>query len=90
MDVSRKIPKSDILALNKFQVLISNENKISQKYIIHKAIEFSLIKKREDFLKDLLDKKIKNEKNERELFYRWLNKKVKIKGDIVEEHDTVL
>lgn len=91
MDVSRKIPEEDIKLLGELQVgLRRRDIKISQKELIHKAIKFSLKENRQDFMKMIKMKKLMKENNEKELWERFLNSKVRIKGDILKEHDTIL
>ena len=91
MDISRKIPGEDIKLLNELQEgLRRRDIKISQKELIDKAIRFSLEENREDFIKMIKTKKLQRHMDEKLLWDRFLNSKVRIKGDILAEHDTIL
>jgi len=91
MDVSRKIPKEDINLLNELQVgLRRRDINLSQKDLIDRAIKFSLKDNRQDFIKTLKFDKLKKHKDEKKMWDEWLNNGVRIKGDILEEHDTIL
>ena len=91
MDISRKIPEEDIRLLNELQAgLMRRDIKISQKELIDKAIKFSLKNNRENFIKMIKMKKTKKRLNDDKLLMDWLNNGVRIKGDILKEHDTVL
>lgn len=91
MDITRKIPEEDIKLLNELQDgLRRREIKISQKELIDRAIKFSLKDNREDFVKTIKMRKIKREIDERKMWERLLNSKIRIKGDFIKEHDTIL
>lgn len=91
MDVSRKIPEEDIKLLGELQVgLRRRDIKISQKELIDKAIKFSLKENREDFVKMLKMKTITRKIEGEKLLKEFLDSKVRIKGDFIKEHDTIL
>lgn len=91
MDVTRKIPEEDIKLLNELQEgLRRRDIKVSQKDLIDKAIKFSLKENREDFIKMIKTKKIMKKIHGEVLLKKWLDNKVEIEGDILEEHDNLL
>ena len=91
MDVTRKIPKEDIQLLNELQNSLSKRDiKTSQKDLIDKAIKFSLKYNKDSFILMIKDKGMKEKISEKKLFDKWLKSDVKIKGDIIKEHDTTI
>ena len=88
MDTSIKIPKENLIKINELKLeLIKKNIKITQKDIIDGALKFSL--NNENFIK-IIGLRKKRFENEKELFNKWLNSKVVIRGDIIKEHDEIL
>lgn len=91
MAVSIKISEDNVKLLNKLQEDLRKESiKVSQKYLIDRAIKFSLKEYREDFVKMLKMKTIIRKVEGEKLLKEFLDSKVRIKGDILKEHDIIL
>lgn len=94
MDITRKIPKEDIELLDELQEgLRKRDIKITQKDLIDNAIKFSLKENKPefiDYIKNLKMRKLQKGQEEEYLWKEFLNNKIRIKGDILKEHDTIL
>lgn len=91
MDVSTKISKEDIKLVNELQVgLRKRDIKMTQKELIDRAIKFSIMDNRGEFIKMIKMKEVKDSINEKALWSKFLNSRVRIKGDFIKEHDTIL
>ena len=66
---------------------------MTQKDLIDTAIKFSLMDNKQQFIgyiKSIKMRKMKKTHDEEKLWELFLNNKVRIKGDILKEHDTIL
>jgi len=90
-DVSTKIPKEDLRLVNELQMgLRKRDIKMTQKELIDKAIKFSFMENRQDFVKMLKMDRLKRKMRGDKILNAWLNNGVEIEGDILEEHDILL